>query len=313
MNGTVCLNLNRLTALTVIVLASMTTPVLAQIQTQIQTQTRSQAQAQTQAQTQTDESWPELLCPIVSLDPNNGVYTARLACGSLDGVKASSRTGPPIRRYNPQTGASVSVLNAAEVSLQKVSYLDSLVQLTLAETETLSPGDLIPLEVKPVKADSQLLFRLSRLGIVFSNQEGVPWVLYRDYLQQPELDFDAERLPLMLAEVHEMAFYAPEVYGEEPLSEGYYAGKTLAEAMSGSQVRDLQDFLAFVQSFPGKYLGQRWKFPEVYATWLINGAPGPDDEDNEVIPDDVRPDLDPSDNLGYRPEFKAVWQLKARL
>ncbi len=301
MNGT-GLNLHRVSALAVIALITLMTPARAQNQIQ----SRSQAQAESQ----NDEAWPELLCPIVALEPNNGVYTARLACGSLDGVKASSRIGPPIRRYNQQTGASVSVLNAAEVTLQKVSYLDSLVQLTLAETETLNPGDLIPLEVKVSKSEAQRLFSLSRLGIVFSNQEGVPWVLYRDYVQQPDVDFDAERLPLMLAEVHEMALYAPEVYGEEPLKEGYYAGKTLAEAMSGSQVRDLEDFLAFVQSFPGKYLGQRWKFPEVYATWLINGAPGPDDEDNEVIPDDVRPDLDPSDHLSYRSELKPIWQFR---
>lgn len=250
--------------------------------------------------------WPELLCPIVSFERQGSTYDALLACGSLDGIKPGSRTGAPIQRHVPEQNSGARVIGNVGVSLSEVQYLSSRVRLELPADEVLSPGDLVPLEIADAPAPTQTLDELSRLGIVFTSQAGVPWVLYRDYLSQPQHDFEAERLPLMLTEVHEMALYADEVYNDKPLPEGYFAGKTLRQAMLASEVSDLGDFLKFVQGFPGKYLGQHWKFSEVYATWLINGAPGPDDDSIEVIPDELRPDLpEPADTLGQKPGVQA--------
>ncbi|HEY9840553.1 MAG TPA: hypothetical protein V6D23_08875 [Candidatus Obscuribacterales bacterium] len=259
------------------------------------------------AQTQAGRS--ELLCPIVAIRPYQnvrGLYQLELDCGSFDGVFATSRLGYPLRPYL-QGQDPVPELHSRRFYLEQLQFLSSRARLELPLDDgligkdglvTLAPGDLIPVEIKALTLPApQALYELSRLGIVFSNLDGVPWVLYRDYRKQPRHDFEAERLPLMLAEVHELADYADQTYGREPLGDGVFAGKTLGQAMAASTLADLHDFLAFVQAFPGKFLGRQWKFAEVYATWILNGAPGPDDPDTEVIPEDIEPS-DPDEQMG---------------
>ncbi|PKL77087.1 MAG: hypothetical protein CVV27_06970 [Candidatus Melainabacteria bacterium HGW-Melainabacteria-1] len=252
------------------------------------------------AAAQAEELWPELLCPITAIQPlNDGRYTLQLGCGELDGMASESRTGPLIRQYLPGQNKGAQAVSG-ELQLQTVGYFSSQAHFTLAPKQAPPiPGDMVPLEIRLPLPSDQLLFHLSRHGIVLTAQDGTPWVLYRDYLRLPGYDFEAERLPDMLAEVHQIATQADAVFGAEPLREGLFAGQTLQQAMAGSQLNDLKDFLAFVRAFPGKYLGQRWKFPEVYATWIINGAPGPDDEKIEVIPEDVQP-KPPEDLIGQR-------------
>lgn len=54
---------------------------------------------------------------------------------------------------------------------------------------------------------------------------------------------------------------------------GFFKGMTLGDAMARTTVPHLRAFLKYVKQYPGKYYGQRFKFSEVYATWLINSSP----------------------------------------
>lgn len=264
------------------------------------------------AQSEANDNWPDLLCPISAVKTlSPGEYDLQLHCGSLDGIAPASRTGPLLRRHRPgvQEGA---LAVESEVALKAVRYLDSQVRLSLDPAlPTPRSGDLVPLEIVSGPLPDRTLFQLSRLAILFTSQDGTPWVLYRDYRSLPDFDFEAARMPLMLNEIIEMAEQANAVYNSEPLSEGAFAGQTLAEAMRGSSLGDLRDFFAFVKAFPGKYIGQSWKLPEVYATWIINGAPGPEDEETETIPDPIPAD-DSEQQLGTAPAPDILSLLRQR-
>ena len=57
------------------------------------------------------------------------------------------------------------------------------------------------------------------------------------------------------------------------ITSGRFKGKSLMDALRDTRTKDLKDFLGFVRSFPGKYMGGIWKISEVYATWVLNNAP----------------------------------------
>jgi len=64
-----------------------------------------------------------------------------------------------------------------------------------------------------------------------------------------------------------------------PLEDGKFKGISMLDALSMTTEEDIIAFLNFIISYPGKYIGQKWKFNEIYATWVINFTPlGEDDQ-----------------------------------
>lgn len=226
-----------------------------------------------------------LFCPITHLQNTATGQRARLHCGVADGLSAQSQARHLFQRY--EKGVRNSKAYAAEkLSFYRLGDIDAEVdiQQKTDSTETLQVGDLVVVDVNipDIPAD-QTLFRLSLLHVIFQQQTNaiLPWVQYRDYLRQPDYDFQNERLAAMLTEIYETAAFADEVAGTAPIVGGRFEGQTLKEAMLSSTTADLADFFAFVEAFPGKYIGYTWKLPEVYATWVINKTPGPDDKNVE--------------------------------
>ena len=224
----------------------------------------------------------ELLCPIIHLETLPTGYKARLHCGREDGMFDQSEVKYLFQRY--VTGGKDSLsYRTQKMTLKQIGewYSELEIQVSSERKEQLENGDFVAVNVDvPHISPTQNLFRLSLLGIIFKEQSNQlkPWVQYRDYLRQPDYDFQKERLNGMLAEIHEIAEYADQVAGTDPVPGGRFAGLTLKEAMLKSTKADFIDFFEFVEAFPGKYIGYNWNFPEVYATWIINKAPGPDDK-----------------------------------
>ncbi len=59
----------------------------------------------------------------------------------------------------------------------------------------------------------------------------------------------------------------------QKMPSGFFKNMSLTEAMLKTGVPHIRAFLKFVKQFPGKYMVQKFKFSEVYATWLINSSP----------------------------------------
>lgn len=57
------------------------------------------------------------------------------------------------------------------------------------------------------------------------------------------------------------------------IENGPFSGMDLFDAMEKIRQVDVLHFLEFIRENPVKYRGMRWKFSEIMATWLVNGAP----------------------------------------
>ena len=53
---------------------------------------------------------------------------------------------------------------------------------------------------------------------------------------------------------------------------GFFKNLSLGDAMAKTTIPHIHAFLKFIKQYPGKYDGQKFKFSEVYATWLINSS-----------------------------------------
>jgi hypothetical protein len=64
----------------------------------------------------------------------------------------------------------------------------------------------------------------------------------------------------------------------EKISTGRFTNKMVFETMMTNNRKDVSDFLDYIIARPLIYAGNSWKISEIFATWLVNGAPA-------VIPD----------------------------
>lgn len=60
---------------------------------------------------------------------------------------------------------------------------------------------------------------------------------------------------------------------DQEITTGPYKGQRIFAAMQKSTVADLKKFFDYVMARPKKYAGNSWKVSEVYATWMVSGAP----------------------------------------
>lgn len=61
---------------------------------------------------------------------------------------------------------------------------------------------------------------------------------------------------------------------DQVIKEGPYAGKRLFDFMViETNSHELKKFLKYIEARPVKYAGNAWSISEIYATWLVSGAP----------------------------------------
>ena len=57
------------------------------------------------------------------------------------------------------------------------------------------------------------------------------------------------------------------------IQSGNYAGKKVFNTMQTIKENDIESFLKYVIARPKIYAGNTWKISEVFATWMVDGAP----------------------------------------
>jgi WD40 repeat protein len=68
-----------------------------------------------------------------------------------------------------------------------------------------------------------------------------------------------------------------------PMTEGLYKGKSVIDVFSDVKETDVKHFLRFVNDFPAKYHGKKFRFSETFATWIINNAPVSDHHFSDLL------------------------------
>ncbi len=59
----------------------------------------------------------------------------------------------------------------------------------------------------------------------------------------------------------------------QSINTGKYKERKVLEVMKDCTAPDVQDFLDYMLARPRLYAGRDWKISEIFATWLVNGAP----------------------------------------
>ncbi len=57
------------------------------------------------------------------------------------------------------------------------------------------------------------------------------------------------------------------------ISQGSYKGKKLFDVMKSCTKKDLEEFFGYMLARPRLYAGNVWKLSEIFATWVVSGAP----------------------------------------
>ncbi|MEM6783902.1 MAG: CHAT domain-containing protein [Bacteroidota bacterium] len=149
----------------------------------------------------------------------------------------------------------------------------------------LYPGDLLELPITvPATTYEGLLLYLAQLGIQLTDNGWGALVTPEDVFGLRTAEDEQARLQPFVDAVHEIGTFLAGLQENgtlaasyevllPPIEQGFYEGRLPFELMQEATTDDLVRFLDFVRSYPGKYLGGRWKISETFATWLINSAP----------------------------------------
>ncbi|WP_448529083.1 hypothetical protein [Raineya sp.] len=65
----------------------------------------------------------------------------------------------------------------------------------------------------------------------------------------------------------------PEI--DRTIEKGSYKGKKMLDVMMKAEKNDVKRFISYIKARPAKYIGQKWKISEIFATWIVEGSPEP--------------------------------------
>lgn len=202
--------------------------------------------------------------------------------GSLDGLRADAADVivHPLRKRAGETSRAIDayvVLAGCKVqALRPESATLTLVQAS-GEVEV---GDVISYNIQvPAALDDDPLFRVAARDARLMRLEPKEAIYtMAERLAQPTAESAAPIYERLLAEVKARIDLADKAYGKTSIPEGRFHGMSLSDAFRKTTVKDIEDFLVFIDGFPGKYIGQDWRLVEVYATWIINRTPSGENE-----------------------------------
>ncbi len=171
-------------------------------------------------------------------------------------------------------------------SVTVINTQDSLVVMSinrssLGITRGIRIGDVVKIEIPDsLYHPMHLTGHLLTLNLMLQTQEKEPFYneisLAKRYSKNPEAT-EAWLLDTLYTDLKSFyQGYKENLTGETfttPFEKGRYKGQNLVQVFETLSKEDIQSFLWFMISFPGKYIGIPYKFNETFATWLINNAP----------------------------------------
>ncbi|MEM8885900.1 MAG: tetratricopeptide repeat protein, partial [Planctomycetota bacterium] len=218
-----------------------------------------------------ERTWAVVMHPVREIRPQEGrVRMLLLPRGSEHGIRKGDR-GKLIAvrkgKLNMQT------LGYAEV--EQVATRVSRVRLTLRSREECRIGDRVEMSTRVPKRPRGILWKLANLDIGLRNASKTHRYYRWEEMRTAETPAGTDALlDEMIALIKQSAKQYAEMEAlKKTLASGRYEGRKVGDLMLHVTRAELLDFLNFVVSYPGKYIGQVWRIDEIYATWLLNAAP----------------------------------------
>jgi len=143
--------------------------------------------------------------------------------------------------------------------------------------EKLLPGDMVGIASYTVKNSAGDIFHhLATVDVLFLDNSRIEIKSKREILLNTDPDFERKLLEAYTKEILNFYEDLKEYTGETFIKrndEGPFKGMNMIEVFKNTTMNDLRAFFQFVKQFPGKYMGNKWKINETYATWVLNNAP----------------------------------------
>src|SRR5205085_2539326 len=146
--------------------------------------------------------------------------------------------------------------------------------INLLPGQKLTAMDLLYLKAKiPVVYDG-LLFKVMCHAIKFTDVFDDPVMEEKDMFINTKKDEQAI-LEAMLVDIRTtgQAMKDKQPNQNVVIENGAYKGKKVFEAMQKIEQTELESFLKYIIARPKIYAGNTWKISEVFATWMVDGAP----------------------------------------
>ena len=127
----------------------------------------------------------------------------------------------------------------------------------------------------PKKIQKDIFLEVSLLNIRFVDNSRY-WIAHPRtlmYYGSPQMEKDVYAyMKKEVLEIYDLYHTDSNTAYHALIPSGRFKGKSLMDALKDTRTEDLKDFLGFVRSYPGKYMGGIWKISEVYATWVLNNT-----------------------------------------
>ena len=223
------------------------------------------------------------------INADSGIATIRfgkkdgLFGGTEGNVMTSHNSGAPTTRESVVYVASAKLLTLTDTS---ASFA---IQLYKKYKEIqLFPGDLLGIQTNIVKnGDANLFYELAKQDIVFLGNSEVEIKSKQSILLNTDKNFEKKLLEEYTKEINKFYDYflnSTDTLFNNPYKTGPFKDLSMKEVFKITSANDLNSFFHFVKSFPGKYMGGRWKINETYATWVLNLAPQGEKNREWLIP-----------------------------
>jgi hypothetical protein len=137
-------------------------------------------------------------------------------------------------------------------------------------------GDLIYTKAEFPSLHSSLLQSIYSHHIQFLNAYGDPVFPQDSVWHQNSAKQDVQFIDRLVQEIQFVGKTMQDQNDQQDqvVKEGPYAGRKLFDLMAKQTTRaDLLQFLAYIDARPVKYAGTSWSISEIFATWVVAGAP----------------------------------------
>lgn len=224
------------------------------------------------------------------------------------GKRAGIAVGAHGQLFAAPAGKSAISLDVQLARATVVAVTDDTATISLeaiAEPVEVGAYFFYKLTVPPALAGSAL-FRITALGVELRGQSAdTPIVTVEQMLADPSRAPRA--IDEMIADVRDIKESITSTL-TTPFTEGKYRGKTAAQVIDGLDRAQVEEFLVFVEGFPGKYIAHRWRLPEVLFTWILNGTPSGERERKQRAAAGLVRAAKDATTAGKLVEARAGWQ-----
>lgn len=190
--------------------------------------------------------------PVLDVDV---LFTLRAVDGATGVLDVGEDAGVVVggRRVIYRVSSTEGTEQVGEAELASVTADSCIVSLYAFQGAILADGDQVELRLRvPRPERDQIAWRLAENAIVLKEVGGTVLLDPADVFADPDADHDTPLLQACADMCREVVPYIEDWEEMENEQGGRYAGRTMRDILENAVPEDMEDFLLFVLSYPGK-------------------------------------------------------------